>query len=116
MRQRRDMSIQKNAMKQYRHLCVNWKKMKSIRCLLYTSIGTYVDTSGIKEALRTKNKEVIFDVLSKLILNIKNKYFLEESELYSHMSFSETASENLGLMLEKCFDDDKELDLSLIHI
>lgn len=26
------------------------------------------------------------------------------------MSFSETAPENLGLMLEKCFDDDKELD------
>lgn len=84
------------------------QKLKALMEIM--EIGTYVDTLGIKEALRTKNKEVIFDVLSKLILNIKNKYFLEESELYSHMSFSETASENLGLMLEKCFDDDKELD------
>lgn len=84
------------------------QKQKALMELM--EIGTYVDTSGMKEALQTKNKEVILDILSKLILNIKNKYFLEESELYPHMSFSETAPENIGLMLKKCFDEDKSLD------
>ena len=40
----------------------------------------------------------------------KNKYFLEKSELYSHMSFSERGPENVGLMLQKSFDEDEELD------
>ncbi|MCR1917661.1 helix-turn-helix domain-containing protein [Frisingicoccus caecimuris] len=84
------------------------QKLKALMKIM--EIGVYVDTSAMKEALRTKNKEIIFDVLSKLILNIKNKYFLEESELYPHLSFSETAPENVGLMLKKCFEDDKELD------
>ena len=44
------------------------------------------------------------------MLNIKNTYFLEKSELYSHMSFSERAPENVGLMLQKSFDEDEELD------
>ena len=84
------------------------QKLKALMELM--EIGAYVDASGMKEALQTKNKEVVLDVLSKLVLNIKNKYFLEKSELYPHLSFSQTASENLGLMLKKCFDEDKEID------
>ena len=84
------------------------QKLKALMEIM--EIGVYIDTSGMKEAIETKDKEVIFDILSKLVLNIKNKYFLEESELYSHMSFSERAPENVGLMLQKSFDEDKELD------
>ena len=73
-------------------------------------IGAYVDASGMKEALQTKNKDIVFDILSKMISNIKNSYFLKESELYPHMSFSESAPENLGFMLKNCLDDDEELD------
>ena len=84
------------------------QKLKALMEIM--EIGVYIDTSGMKEAIETKDKEVIFDILSKLVLNIKNKYFLENSELYSHMSFSERAPENVGLMLRKSFDEDEELD------
>lgn len=84
------------------------QKLKQLMELM--EVGTYIDMSGMKDALHTKNKEIVFDILSKLISNIKNNYFLKESELYPHMSFSESAPENLGLMLKKCLDDDEELD------
>ena len=84
------------------------QKLKALMEIM--EIGVYIDTSGMKEAIDTKDKEVIFDVLSKLVFNIKNKYFLEKSELYSHMSFSERGPENVGLMLQKSFDEDEELD------
>ncbi len=84
------------------------EKLRQLMKLM--EVGEYADTSGVREAIETKNKEVIFDFLTKLVGNIKNNYSLRESELYAHLTFSPNSSENVGLMLQKCFDEDEELD------
>ena len=84
------------------------EKLRQLMKLM--EVGEYADTSGVREAIETKNKEVIFDFLTKLVGNIKNNYSLRESELYAHLTFSSNSSENVGWMLQKCFDEDEELD------
>ena len=83
------------------------EKLRQLMKLM--EVGEYADTSGVREAIET-NKEVIFDFLTKLVGNIKNNYSLRESELYAHLTFSSNSSENVGRMLQKCFDEDEELD------
>ena len=48
------------------------QKLKALMKIM--EIGVYLDTSAIKEALRTKNKEIIFDVLFYYIRIISYKF------------------------------------------
>lgn len=79
------------------------EKHKKLSHLL--EMGPYEEFSPELELMAAKKDvEGTLRILEILVENIDNLDAFKHSELYRHMDFSETGTENLSFMIKQCFD------------
>lgn len=85
------------------------EKQKELAKIL--EMGTYMEVSpGLGLALQFQDKEELLSILENIVHSVDKMNEFCQSELYSHMKFSDNGTENLVLMLQKAFESDESLD------
>ena len=74
-------------------------------------MGKYMEASpGLDLAIHLRDKEEILKILESVIYSIDDMDAFKNSELYSHMSFSNAGTKEIALMLKNALENDKKVE------
>lgn len=74
-------------------------------------MGKYMEAfPGLELAVYKRDKEKVLEILSETIHSAKDLFSFQKSDLYSHMTFSNSGKENVFIMLQNALENDESLD------
>jgi len=100
------LSIEEGKIDRAKSIVDKQKRMAEI-----LEMGKYVEASpGLDLAIHLRDKEEILKILESVIYSIDDMDAFKNSELYSHMSFSNAGTKEIALMLKNALENDKKVE------